>query len=429
MGRKLRHLLIFLLIILKEPNTPEAGCIWAPHSRYACSRMGLTSIPQNLPTSIYWLDLGHNKIAMPQSGAFAYLPQLQKLSLFGNHIRIIEPGAFANLTLLQDLDLSYNKITVIQPDKIESNSSTESAPSFPIPVLAGSVSGSIAGIVFIGAIIFTIWFKKRNKGFPPGPASGHNSNISLRSTNTKAVAVNGSQDHQYEDVDNQHDQTGQGQSQANMEALTVGKLSHNVVLAALKPNPLYSGVGTPPQNKHSICGHNQTEQGQSQAITKLNTNIKAAVTSDDDHQYEDVDKQHNQTEQGQSQTINKSNTNTTATAVTSGHDHTYEDINQHNQQQQGNFQAIAKSNKDTTVIETTSGHNHQYENAETQAIAESLDVRNNSYGTGPTASQPNPLYKVGSSESQPISLYQSVGQYPGPLLIVQNECKQISCRG
>eukprot|EP00058_Branchiostoma_floridae_P013221 XP_002598709.1 hypothetical protein BRAFLDRAFT_95827 [Branchiostoma floridae] len=57
MGGKLRHLLIFLLIIMKELNVPEAGCSCEPSSPCRCTSMGLTSIPQNLPTSISMLDL------------------------------------------------------------------------------------------------------------------------------------------------------------------------------------------------------------------------------------------------------------------------------------------------------------------------------------------------------------------------------------
>eukprot|EP00058_Branchiostoma_floridae_P025721 XP_002611211.1 hypothetical protein BRAFLDRAFT_71171 [Branchiostoma floridae] len=75
MGRKLRHLLMFLLIILKEPNMQVDGWFWgstpkvdrscAPSLRCdcalspfcPCNNRGLTSIPQNLPTFIYWLDL------------------------------------------------------------------------------------------------------------------------------------------------------------------------------------------------------------------------------------------------------------------------------------------------------------------------------------------------------------------------------------
>eukprot|EP00058_Branchiostoma_floridae_P025693 XP_002611183.1 hypothetical protein BRAFLDRAFT_88418 [Branchiostoma floridae] len=124
MGRKLRCLLIFLLIILKEPNlqvdgwwllTPKADCSCAPSSRCDCTDRGLTSIPQNLPTSVYGLDLKRNKITMIQKGTFANLSQLQELNLFENQITMIQAGTFVNLARLQELDLSRNKISMIQP--------------------------------------------------------------------------------------------------------------------------------------------------------------------------------------------------------------------------------------------------------------------------------------------------------------------------
>ncbi|XP_035682678.1 leucine-rich repeat-containing protein 15-like [Branchiostoma floridae] len=138
MGRKLRHLLMFLLIILKEPNMQVAGW-WrsskeakadrscAPSSaqktgrscappRCECRYLGLTRITLNLPASIMELDLGKNQITMIQKGAFANLPQLQKLYLYHNKITMIQEGAFVNIPQLQELNLSYNKITMIQED-------------------------------------------------------------------------------------------------------------------------------------------------------------------------------------------------------------------------------------------------------------------------------------------------------------------------
>ncbi|XP_019622188.1 PREDICTED: decorin-like [Branchiostoma belcheri] len=120
MGRKLRHLLIFLLIILKELNTPAADCSCKPRCR--CSDLGLTSIPQNLPTSISFLDLKGNRITnikMLQSGTFTNLPRLKVLTLSDNQISTIQLGTFTNLPLLQELDLSKNQITMIRPDFFE----------------------------------------------------------------------------------------------------------------------------------------------------------------------------------------------------------------------------------------------------------------------------------------------------------------------
>eukprot|EP00058_Branchiostoma_floridae_P000085 XP_002585573.1 hypothetical protein BRAFLDRAFT_133161 [Branchiostoma floridae] len=114
MRRKLRHLLMFLIIILKKPNTPEAGCRCAPSPNYKClDNQGLTSIPQNLPTSLKQLELKRNQITIIKSGAFANVSRLQELWLTSNKIKIIQEGAIANLPLLKKLFLYYNQITII----------------------------------------------------------------------------------------------------------------------------------------------------------------------------------------------------------------------------------------------------------------------------------------------------------------------------
>ncbi|XP_078603480.1 uncharacterized protein LOC144877436 [Branchiostoma floridae x Branchiostoma japonicum] len=176
----------------------------------------------------------------------------------------------------------------------ESDSSEESVPSFPTPVLIGSVCGSIAGIALIGTVILTIWCKRRNKNPPPNSSSPPIPNMSV-------AEVSSGKDHQYEDID-QHNRTGQSQSQANPRPLNADNLSHNV-LAALNPNPMYRGAGA-----------------QSKVLAALDPNpmyvgvgaSAAVVASGHDLHYEDVDKD-NQTGQGQSDVITESNTHTTAT--------------------------------------------------------------------------------------------------------------------
>eukprot|EP00058_Branchiostoma_floridae_P025684 XP_002611174.1 hypothetical protein BRAFLDRAFT_88427 [Branchiostoma floridae] len=233
---------------------------------------------------------------------------------------------------------------------------------------------------------------------PNQTGKGQSQAITQSNAITTAAVVTGRHDHQYEDVD-KHDQTGQGQSQANAHPLKVEDLSHNEVLAALKPNPMYAGVVTASQNQTStemVSGHNQTGQGQSQEITESNTNTTAAVvTGGHDHQYEDVDK-HDQAGQGQSQAIvearnpsygtglidsmqsslykavgqsqavNEFNPNTTATLMKNGQYHQYEDKDQQpNQTEKGQSQAITQSNAITTAAVTGRGH------SQSQAIAES----------------------------------------------------------
>ncbi|XP_066305471.1 serine-rich adhesin for platelets-like [Branchiostoma lanceolatum] len=149
-----------------------------------------------------------------------------------------------------------------------------------------------------------------------------------------------------------HDQTGKGQSHANIQLLKVGILSHKV-RAALDPNPMYADGEALPKGSASTVmaiGHNQTGQGQSQAITESNTNTTDVV----------VTSAHGQTEQGQSQAITESNTNTTDVVVTSAHDQTG----------QGQSQAITESNTNTTYVVVTSAHG-QTEQGQSQTITES----------------------------------------------------------
>eukprot|EP00058_Branchiostoma_floridae_P005165 XP_002590653.1 hypothetical protein BRAFLDRAFT_89454 [Branchiostoma floridae] len=137
MGRKLRHLLMFLLITMKEPNlqvdgwwlsTPKAAdCKCAPSTdlsckpspRCDCHGLGLISIPKNLPKSICRLDLYNNQIRKIKPGAFPNLPRLQKLYLKRNQIKIFQICVFANLPQLEKLDLSFNQITIIQSSASE----------------------------------------------------------------------------------------------------------------------------------------------------------------------------------------------------------------------------------------------------------------------------------------------------------------------
>ncbi|XP_019623430.1 PREDICTED: leucine-rich repeat-containing protein 4B-like [Branchiostoma belcheri] len=122
MGRKLLHLLVYLLIILKEPNMPEAnavvcGCKPSWRSYYCRRNEGLTSIPQKLPTSISkLLCLEHNKISKIEDGALANLPRLGALYLNDNQITTIHCDAFAYLPCLYSLDLRNNQITTIHSD-------------------------------------------------------------------------------------------------------------------------------------------------------------------------------------------------------------------------------------------------------------------------------------------------------------------------
>ncbi|KAI8502785.1 hypothetical protein Bbelb_194870 [Branchiostoma belcheri] len=360
MGRKLRHILIFLLIILKEPNMPKGDDICAPSSRGRCPNLGLTKIPQNLPTFIYQLDLKGN-------GMLVSMPSLYidnnpwrcdcKMAPFWKTM-IETPAVLKQITCAQPANLSGQKLKDVSLDDLICKDSTKSTPTFgntescyngtitshyhwyfkrnadptvdtewkrlttstlaatgtfnesgpSLPLVPAVISASLVFLVLL-ALGFIIWCKKGGRN----PDSGSNFNSALRNTMTTVVKVT---NNQYEDK-NQNDQTGQGQSQA---------------------------------------------------LTEPNT------ASGQDHQYEDIDNLHVKTGQGQSQTNTERNTNTTAIVVASGQDNQCDDIdNRHVKTRQGQSHAYINTTTDVTTGKVQS-----------QAITESEKVRN---PTGPAAMQ------------------------------------------
>eukprot|EP00058_Branchiostoma_floridae_P001077 XP_002586565.1 hypothetical protein BRAFLDRAFT_131384 [Branchiostoma floridae] len=109
MGRMIQRLLICLLIILKELNTLEADCSCTSTSRCTCIGMGLTSIPQTLPTSISHLELTRNQIT--KANELLRYRNLVYVTLRENRIRNLDP--FPHLPLLTSLSIEFNQITKI----------------------------------------------------------------------------------------------------------------------------------------------------------------------------------------------------------------------------------------------------------------------------------------------------------------------------
>ncbi|CAH1233821.1 Hypp836 [Branchiostoma lanceolatum] len=335
MGRKLRHLLIFLLIILKEPNMPEAGCTCTPAWRCDCPKQGLTSIPKNLPTSIscYPLPVLFGSVCGPVSG----------------------------IVLIGTIILA-----------VWSKKRTKNPPS-----------GPNSNIALKKAIVATSDNQYEDVDTPKdqtGQGQFQGITKSIFKSNTKTTATDSTvmtsgYDHQYEDVDTQHDQTGQGQSQANTESSCARNKSYDTGPTASQHNSLYKCVG------------------QYQAIITSNrdTNTTAAVVASGlDHQHGNID-QHNKAGQGQSQANSRSNTITTATVVSSGQDHQYEDMTQHNQTGQGHSQAIAELHTNTTAAVGANGHD-QTGQAQYHANIPSLQIGHLSHDEVLAALQPNPMY-------------------------------------
>ncbi|KAI8515642.1 corticospinal neuron axon guidance through spinal cord [Branchiostoma belcheri] len=402
MDRKLRHVLIFLLIILKEPNMPEAGCSCTSSSICNCNNLDLTNIPQNLPLQKLYLNnneittipsgtfanlpelkrlsLSFNQIAIFPFGTFANLPKLQALFLNNNQITTIDTGSFSNLPQLHDLALDKNQITTIasgafanlpqlQRLYLHSNQIAtfpsempESAPSS----LQATTSTRIADIQLISYNYHYHWYFKFNASPMSDPAG------KTRATLASHLAITSSKP-----------ESARSSPLPVLNGSVCGSVAGIVLIGTFLAviwykkrtrsppfglNPGVVGSNTNTAVSVMVSGHNQRGQGESQANTESNITPKATVmTNDNDHQYEDIDKLHVKTEQGQSQANTESNTNTTDTKMTSGHDQTGQ--------------------------------------GQSQAVTESLDVRNLSYGTGRTASQQNSVYKV-------VTQYQTITALP-----------------
>uniref|UniRef100_A0A8C4TA17 Asporin n=1 Tax=Erpetoichthys calabaricus TaxID=27687 RepID=A0A8C4TA17_ERPCA len=70
----------------------------------------LTTIPKDLPSSLYELHLDYNKIGKVEIEDFIRYKYLQRLGLGNNQIKSIENGSLAYLPNLRELHLDYNKL-------------------------------------------------------------------------------------------------------------------------------------------------------------------------------------------------------------------------------------------------------------------------------------------------------------------------------
>ncbi|XP_019646380.1 PREDICTED: leucine-rich repeat-containing protein 70-like [Branchiostoma belcheri] len=138
MSNKMKRLLVLLLILLKEAGPAAAHNCDCSSSWCSCSNRGLTSVPQNLTTtitilylrgnsittlsqsdfsrysSLTWLDLQYNQISVINSGAFYRLSRLTRLNLHTNQLTSLRSEMFAGLSNLQYLYLYRNNIHSIE---------------------------------------------------------------------------------------------------------------------------------------------------------------------------------------------------------------------------------------------------------------------------------------------------------------------------
>ncbi|XP_066298012.1 leucine-rich repeat-containing protein 15-like [Branchiostoma lanceolatum] len=118
MSTKARRMLVLLLIILKETG-PTAACSSSCSSDCDCSRRGLTSVPQDLPTNITTLDLQGNAITNLSQSDFSRYRNLRTLYLIYNQISTIHNKVFHNLISLTVLYLNENQLTTLPADIFE----------------------------------------------------------------------------------------------------------------------------------------------------------------------------------------------------------------------------------------------------------------------------------------------------------------------
>eukprot|EP00058_Branchiostoma_floridae_P002670 XP_002588158.1 hypothetical protein BRAFLDRAFT_68796 [Branchiostoma floridae] len=367
MGEKLlRHLLIFLLIVTNELHTPEANrCKPSSHTR-CCSKLGLTSIPKNLPASTCELDLQDNQISRIQPGAFANLIQLQKLWLDKNEISEIQADAFKNLIRLSALSLNDNKIKNIQDETFAN------VPQLSMLKLDHNQIMMIQPGLFTSLInLWWIYLNHNKIRKIEAESVSYDCTVSSRyhwyfkrngdsTARSAAVVVSA--------MASGHDQRLQDPSQINIQGRAITEPNTNTTAAVV------------------TSGQSQTGQGQSQAITECNTNTTATVvTSSSGHE------QRRQT--SQSQAIIESfdakhlcyDTRPNVSQVNS----LYENV------------AITESKTSTTAAVVTSGQSQTGQGQSQTIISESFDSKYLSYDTRPNVSQLNPMYEnVAISESK-----------------------------
>ncbi|XP_078681609.1 uncharacterized protein LOC144916354 [Branchiostoma floridae x Branchiostoma belcheri] len=303
--------------------------------------------------------------------------------------------------------------------KSENNTSHESDPSFPkTALIASSVCGPIVGIVLIGTIFLTIWYKRRAKIPPLGQPNVVSNDRSLQ-VKKKLVALESN--NVYEDIDAEnlppkHEDAvrlrgkhiedpnvpkTEGLSYTNTTVATVHVVASDYEYENLNTQTeqgQYSKTNTNTNTTAALVasGYDQTGQGKFQTLAgELYTNTTASAALKTNVNY--------QLEQGQSRAINQPNTNTTATVTTSDQDHHYEDMNQHNHTRQGQSQAITGSNANTTAV-VVANCGHEYEDIDTkhdqtaQGHSQTttndkslLAARNLIYTTEEPASESNPV--------------------------------------
>ena len=101
---------------VKEACPAPCICYTTNHtSHVTCANQSLSSIPNDLPDNVTWLDLSGNVISSLDSDVFHVFTKVQKLDLSFNRLSTINATYFntKSFNSLQNLDLSHNHISNI----------------------------------------------------------------------------------------------------------------------------------------------------------------------------------------------------------------------------------------------------------------------------------------------------------------------------
>ncbi|XP_078580457.1 uncharacterized protein LOC144864349 isoform X2 [Branchiostoma floridae x Branchiostoma japonicum] len=161
MSKKLRGMLVLILLIILKETGPTAACSSRCSSRCDCSSRGLTSVPQDLPTTITELDLRSNSITTIGRNDFSRYRGLTNLDLGGNQMASLPTNIFLGLDNLQYLFLYNNRLTTLPSDIFEGltnlyylHMSSNRLPSLPPDIFQGL--GKLGVLVLSGGVLTSL---------------------------------------------------------------------------------------------------------------------------------------------------------------------------------------------------------------------------------------------------------------------------------
>ncbi|XP_062620245.1 toll-like receptor 4, partial [Saccostrea cucullata] len=77
------------------------------------ARNNFSHIPQNLPQTLLYLEMSHNKLYKLDNASLAKYIHLRNFSISWNRLIEVQKGTFQNTSFLENLDISYNTILTI----------------------------------------------------------------------------------------------------------------------------------------------------------------------------------------------------------------------------------------------------------------------------------------------------------------------------